>query len=190
MIRLPWARRSSRPILEMPLLEDYGLNVVLRVRAAGKSIPVHRGRTEEAAGRSLRSRRSSLVNPGNPTAMSLSPETLARIVELVVGDEASRPDAADRRRLWHIREGLPKPAGCTAAQHDRGLLPFEIFRLCPGWRLGVIAVHKDNIFDTALADLPEASPKAAGHAVWHIVADLKIDPVHRPDRRRQPRRGA
>src|SRR5947207_14545827 len=41
-----------------------------------------------------------------------------------------------------------------------GVYSYSKYVGCTGWRLGVIAIHEDNIFDMMIAKLPEADLKA------------------------------
>jgi aspartate 4-decarboxylase len=94
-----------------------------------------------------------LVNPSNPASFAMHRSTRQRIVDLV---RTQRPDliiltddvygtftegfrslAADLPRNTILVYSYSKHFGCT------------------GWRLGVIGVHRDNIFDDRLQTLPE-----------------------------------
>jgi aspartate 4-decarboxylase len=94
-----------------------------------------------------------LVNPSNPASFAMDPKTQARLVELV---KTRRPDliiltddvygtfapgfrslAADLPRNTILVYSYSKHFGCT------------------GWRLGVVGIHQDNIFDAHLKKLPE-----------------------------------
>ncbi len=94
-----------------------------------------------------------IVNPSNPASFAIHPDTQQRIVNLV---RTRRPDlivltddvygtftdgfrslAADLPRNTILVYSYSKHFGCT------------------GWRLGVVGVHQDNIFDDMLAKLPE-----------------------------------
>ena len=91
--------------------------------------------------------------------MALSKETIAKLTKLV---RTKRPDLMlltddvygtfvhDFRSL--LGE-LP--------QNTIGVYSYSKYFGCTGWRLGVIAVHEDNIFDNMIAKLPAASRKAA-----------------------------
>src|SRR5215212_1660772 len=93
-----------------------------------------------------------IVNPGNPTGMGMSRETIAKIVNLV---KTKRPDlmlltddvygtfVEDFRSL--LGE-LPR--------NTIGVYSYSKYFGCTGWRLGVIAIHQDNIFDEMIAKLP------------------------------------
>jgi aspartate 4-decarboxylase len=111
-----------------------------------------------------------LVNPSNPASYAIRPETQARLVDLV---RTRRPDlliltddvygtfiegfrslAADLPRNTILVYSYSKHFGCT------------------GWRLGVIALHQDNVLDERLAALPGAA-RAALRARY---ATLTTDP--------------
>jgi aspartate 4-decarboxylase len=99
-----------------------------------------------------------IVNPGNPSGMGMSRETIAMIVKLV---KTKRPDLMlltddvygtfvdDFRSL--LGE-LP--------HNTIGVYSYSKYFGCTGWRLGVIAIHEDNIFDKMIAKLPEQHVKA------------------------------
>jgi aspartate 4-decarboxylase len=99
-----------------------------------------------------------LVNPSNPASYAMHADTQHRIVELV---RNKRPDliiltddvygtfaegfrslAADLPRNTILVYSYSKHFGCT------------------GWRLGVVALHEDNVLDEALARLPVADRDA------------------------------
>ena len=68
-----------------------------------------------------------LVNPGNPSAIAL--ERGVDREDRRDPEEAARPDPADRRRLRHVRAGLPLAAGRVPAQHHRRLFLQQVLRL-------------------------------------------------------------
>ena len=94
-----------------------------------------------------------VVNPGNPTGVALSQETIAQNRE-AGEDQAARPDAPDRRRVRHFCPGFRSLLG-ELPQNTIGVYSYSKYFGCTGWRLGVIAVHEDNIFDKMIAKLPE-----------------------------------
>ena len=99
-----------------------------------------------------------IVNPANPSGMAMNRETIAKIVKLV---KTKRPDLMlltddvygtfvdDFRSL--LGE-LP--------QNTIGVYSYSKYFGCTGWRLGVIAIHEDNIFDKMIAKLPDEHVKA------------------------------
>ena len=144
------------PYLEMTHLEDYDLKVV-HVKAPQENRFQY---TDEEIKKleDPKIKAFFIVNPGNPTGMAMSKETIGMITKLV---KTKRPDLMlltddvygtfvdDFRSL--LGE-LP--------QNTFGVYSYSKYFGCTGWRLGVIAVHEDNIFDKMIAKLPDADVKA------------------------------
>ena len=137
------------PYLEMTHLEDYDFNVV-HIRAPQEN----RFQFTDAELKKLEDPKIKaffLVNPGNPTSMAISKETIAKIANLV---KTKRPDlmlltddvygtfVSDFRSL--LGE-LP--------HNTIGVYSYSKYFGATGWRLGVIAIHEDNIFDKKIAKL-------------------------------------
>jgi aspartate 4-decarboxylase len=135
------------PYLEMTHLEDYGLHVV-NIAAPQEN----RFQFTDAEIKKLEDPKIKaffLVNPGNPTGMALSRETIGKIVTLV---KTKRPDlmlltddvygtfVPDFRSL--LGE-LP--------HNTLGVYSYSKYFGCTGWRLGVIALHEDNMYDKMIA---------------------------------------
>jgi len=144
------------PYIEMPHLEDFALNVV-NIRAPQEN----RFQFTDAELKKLEDPKIKaffLVNPGNPTGAALSKEVIAKLANLV---KTKRPDLMlltddvygtfvnDFRSL--LGE-LP--------QNTIGVYSYSKYLGATGWRLGVIAIHEDNIFDKKIARLPDADLKA------------------------------
>ena len=144
------------PYLEMTHLEDYDLKMV-QIKAPQENRFQY---TDEEIKKleDPKIKAFFIVNPGNPIGMAMSKETIAKIATLV---KTKRPDLMlltddvygtfvdDFRSL--LGE-LP--------ENTIGVYSYSKYFGCTGWRLGVIAVHEDNIFDKMLAKLPEAQLKA------------------------------
>ena len=144
------------PYVEMTHLEDYALNMV-HIAAPQEN----RFQFTDAEIKKLEDPKIKaffVVNPGNPTGMAMNKETIAKIANLV---KTKRPDLMlltddvygtfvhDFRSL--LGE-LP--------QNTIGVYSYSKYFGCTGWRLGVIAIHEDNIFDKMIAKLPAADVKA------------------------------
>lgn len=145
------------PYIELPRLNDYGFQTVEINQSALTADGRHTWQYPDKEIAKLEDpqiRALFLVNPSNPASFAMHPETQQRIVDLV---RNKRPDliiltddvygtfaegfrslAADLPRNTILVYSFSKHFGCT------------------GWRLGVIALHQDNILDEALARLPEA----------------------------------
>ena len=144
------------PYVEMTHLEDYDLNLV-HIKAPQEN----RFQFTDEEIKKLEDPKIKaffIVNPGNPTGMALSKETIAKLTNLV---KTKRPDLMlltddvygtfvdDFRSL--LGE-LP--------QNTIGVYSYSKYFGCTGWRLGVIAIHEDNIFDRMIAKLPDADLEA------------------------------
>jgi aspartate 4-decarboxylase len=144
------------PYLEMTHLEDYDLKVV-HIAAPQEN----RFQFTDAEIKKLEDPKIKaffVVNPGNPTGMALSKETISKLTNLV---KNKRPDLMlltddvygtfvdDFRSL--LGE-LP--------QNTIGVYSYSKYFGATGWRLGVIAIHENNIFDKMIARLPDEHVKA------------------------------
>jgi len=143
------------PYFEMTHLEDYALNVV-NIHAPQEN----RFQFTDAELKKLEDPKVKaffVVNPGNPSGMAISKEVVGKLRDLV---KTKRPDLMlltddvygtfvnDFRSL--LGE-LP--------QNTIGVYSYSKYFGGTGWRLGVIAVHEDNIFDRMIEKLPDADLK-------------------------------
>jgi aspartate 4-decarboxylase len=155
------------PYLEMTHLEDYDLKVV-HIKAPQENRFQH---TDEELKKleDPKIKAFFVVNPGNPSGMGMSKETIAKIVKLV---KTKRPDLMlltddvygtfvnDFRSL--LGE-LP--------HNTIGVYSYSKYFGCTGWRLGTIAIHEDNIFDKMIAKLPDNHLKALDKRYGPIILE-------------------
>jgi aspartate 4-decarboxylase len=144
------------PYLEMTHLEDYDLNVVHVQAPQENRFQFTDAELEKLEDPQIKA--FFLVNPGNPTGVAISKETISKIAKLV---KTKRPDlmlltddvygtfVSDFRSL--LGE-LP--------QNTIGVYSYSKYFGATGWRLGVVAIHEDNIFDKKIAQLSDAILKA------------------------------
>jgi aspartate 4-decarboxylase len=135
------------PYVEMTHLEDYDLKVV-QIRAPQEN----RFQFTDEELKKLEDPKVKaffVVNPGNPSGMAIDRATLAKITNLV---KTKRPD------LMLLTDDVYG----TFVNDFRSLLgelPYNTIGVysyskyfgCTGWRLGVIAVHENNIYDDMIA---------------------------------------
>jgi aspartate 4-decarboxylase len=140
------------PYIEMTHLEDYALNVVT-IQAPQEN----RFQFTDAELKKLEDPKIKaffLVNPGNPTGVALSKETIGKIATLV---KTKRPDLM---LLTDDVYGTFVPGFRSLLgelpQNTIGVYSYSKYFGCTGWRLGVIAIHEDNIYDKMIAKLPPA----------------------------------
>jgi aspartate 4-decarboxylase len=140
------------PYIEMTHLEDYALNVVnIQAPQENRFQPTD---AEIARLEDPRIKAFFLVNPGNPTGVALSAETIGKIADLV---KTKRPDLM---LLTDDVYGTFVPGFRSLLgelpRNTIGVYSYSKYFGCTGWRLGVIAVHRDNIFDGMIAKLAAA----------------------------------
>jgi aspartate 4-decarboxylase len=99
-----------------------------------------------------------LVNPSNPPSHAMRASSLRRLVKLV---KTKRPD------LIIITDDVYgtfvpgfRSVMAELPQNTIGVYSYSKHFGCTGWRLGVVAVHQDNIFDRKMAALPAATRAA------------------------------
>jgi aspartate 4-decarboxylase len=99
-----------------------------------------------------------LVNPSNPPSVAMSRESMDKLVEIVqkknpgltiITDDVYGTFVNGFRSLMSV---LPR--------NTLGVYSFSKYFGCTGWRLGVICVNQDNIFDEKIAALPAVEKKA------------------------------
>ncbi len=141
------------PYLEMPHLEDYDLNVV--------NIKAEREDTYQFTAEDFKQLEDPkvkaffLVNPGNPTGIALDPNGIKLLVDLV---RTKRPDLIILTDDVYgtFVPGFRSLLGAIP-RNTIGVYSYSKYFGCTGWRLGVIALHQDNIIDEMIANLPEAT---------------------------------
>jgi aspartate 4-decarboxylase len=144
------------PYIEMTHLEDYALKVV-NIQAPQEN----RWQFTDAELKKLEDptiKAFFLVNPGNPSGVALSKDTIGKIATLV---KTKRPDLM---LLTDDVYGTFVPGFRSLLgelpRNTIGVYSYSKYFGCTGWRLGVIAIHEDNIFDQMIAKLPAADLKA------------------------------
>jgi aspartate 4-decarboxylase len=148
------------PYIELPRLRDYAFQTV-EVQQTAMADGRHTWQYTDAEIAKLADPRVKaffLVNPSNPASFAMDSATQQRIVDLV---RHKRPDLIV----------LTDDVYGTFADGFRSLaadLPHNTILVysyskhfgCTGWRLGVIALHQDNVLDAALGRLPQADHDA------------------------------
>jgi aspartate 4-decarboxylase len=93
------------------------------------------------------------VNPSNPPSVAMRPSSIERLANLV---KNKRPDliVVTDDVYGTFVPGF-RSLMAEIPQNTIGVYSFSKYFGCTGWRLGVVAIHQNNIFDTAIAKLPE-----------------------------------
>jgi aspartate 4-decarboxylase len=139
------------PYLELPHLEDYGLHIVgisARQEQRWQFTDADLAPLLDPAVKAF-----FVVNPGNPYAVALSRESIAAIGRVL----EKRPDLM---LLTDDVYGTFVPGFRSLLgefpRNTLGVYSYSKYFGCSGWRLGVIALHENNVFDERIAALPEA----------------------------------
>jgi len=156
------------PYIEIPKLEEFGLEQV-HIHAD----PHANWQYPDAELDKLRDPAVKIffcINPSNPASVKMDDRSLATVARLVA---ESRPDlfiltddvygtfADDFRSLF-----------ATCPNNTLLVYSFSKYFGATGWRLGVIGAHKDNIFDQALAELPEKTKASLDRRYGSLLPDV------------------
>ncbi|WP_206885323.1 bifunctional aspartate transaminase/aspartate 4-decarboxylase [Alicyclobacillus mali (ex Roth et al. 2021)] len=143
------------PYIEIPALRRYRFDVV-EIRATGRDAS---GETtwqypedelRKLADPSVRA--LFLVNPSNPPSVALSPENVETLVDIVRHHNPDLMIITDDVYGTFV-EGFRSLA---AELPENTLLVYSLSKHfgVTGWRLGVVALHRQNVFDKRLQHLP------------------------------------
>jgi aspartate 4-decarboxylase len=161
------------PYIEVAHLERFSFEVVPVEADDFHADGVHSWHYSKKQLEKLGDRRIKLavcVNPSNPPSVALDPTEIRTIVEtvkrqnpelMIVTDDVYGTFVTGFRSLM---AELPR--------NTIGVYSFSKNFGCTGWRLGVIAIHEDNVLDQAVARLP-ASWKKRLHKRY---APLSLEP--------------
>lgn len=139
------------PYIEIPELNDYQL-VELSIDADPGSRWQY-SKKELDKLRDPKVKAFFLVNPSNPPSVRMSDESLEYLAEIA----KERPDLiilTDDVYGTFADDFVSLFAMCP--KNTILVYSFSKYFGATGWRLGVIATHRDNVFDQKIAQLPEA----------------------------------
>jgi aspartate 4-decarboxylase len=142
------------PYLEMPHLEDYDLKIVTIETKQESRFQFDDSELKKLLDPEIKA--FFLVNPGNPSAVSLSEQTIAKIGAIL----KKRPDLIllTDDVYGTFVHGFRSLLGAFP-RNTIGVYSYSKYFGCTGWRLGVIAVHEDNVFDRLIAEHAEPVQK-------------------------------
>ena len=153
------------PYIEIPHFDRYAFKVV-NIDASTELRPdgTHSWQYADAEIDKLADKRIKaffLVNPSNPPSYAMRASSMKRLVRLV---KTKRPD------LIIITDDVYgtfvpgfRSLMAELPQNTIGVYSYSKHFGCTGWRLGVVAVHQNNIFDKMLAKLPAKDRAVLNH---------------------------
>jgi len=160
------------PYLEIPKLDRYAFDVVEIHADATDADGNHTWQYPDSELQKLADRDVKalyLVHPSNPPSVMMaqkSMRTLVAVIEkknpnlVIITDDVYGTFVNGFRSLMSV---LPK--------NTIGVYSFSKYFGCTGWRLGVIAVNQDNIFDERIAHLPATTKKALAERYESITLE-------------------
>jgi aspartate 4-decarboxylase len=152
------------PYLEIPRLDRYGYEIVeLYANAhADDGSPTWQfpdSEIDKLADPKVRA--LFVVNPSNPPSVMLAPATSARIADIIATTNPGLMVVTDDVYGTFV-QGF-RSLMATIPRNIIAVYSFSKYFGATGWRLGVIAVSQDNVFDAAIAALPEGDKEVLDH---------------------------
>ena len=139
------------PYIEIPVLNNFDLKPVLIYASEGPGWQVSDAELEKLKDPAIKA--LFMVNPMNPGAVSMNRETVQKIAAII---KTSRPD------LIVLTDTVYSPfvdefhdVIQAVPENCIGVFSFSKYVGVTGWRLGVIFVQHDNVFDKMIRKLPE-----------------------------------
>ncbi|QRY77452.1 bifunctional aspartate transaminase/aspartate 4-decarboxylase [Pseudomonas sp. PDNC002] len=157
------------PYFEIPLLDDYGLEVVYIEADPTLNWQYPRQELDKLKDPAIKI--FFVVNPSNPPSVRIDDESLAYIAGIVRQD---RPD------LFILTDDVYGTFAddftslfATCPRNTALVYSFSKYFGCTGWRLGTIAMHKDNILDERIASYSEALHAELNQRYASLVPDTR-----------------
>jgi aspartate 4-decarboxylase len=158
------------PYIEIPRLNDYELVELEVMQDENSDWQYPDSEIEKLADPAVKA--FFLVNPSNPTSVSMQQKSLDRITDLVKTRRKDLIILTDDVYGTFV-DGFKSLA--AAAPHNTILVySFSKYFGATGWRLGVIGIHQDNIFDKHIASLPAADREE----LYARYCTVELDPDH------------
>lgn len=144
------------PYIEMPQLDKYHFDVTY-VYGSGKDADGNpnyqypESELDKLGDKSVKA--FFVINPSNPTSVMIDAESRTYLVELVEKRNPSLMILTDNVYGTFV-EGFSSLMN-DLPQNTISVYSFSKYFGCTGWRLGVIAMYHDNIYDKMLSELPQ-----------------------------------
>ena len=148
------------PYVEIPHLARYNFDVV-EIKASGindegkhnwQYPPSEINKLADPAIKAL-----FLVNPSNPPSVAIRPESIKQLIKVVKNDNPNLIIISDDVYATFV-DGY-RSIMASLPFNTIGVYSFSKYFGVTGWRLGVVAVHQDNVCDKLLQQLPDDQVK-------------------------------
>lgn len=144
------------PYVEIPELARYDFEVV-EIKASGIDAEGNhtwqypRSEIEKLSDPSIKA--LFLVNPSNPPSVAIQPETIKQIMDVVKNQNPNLMILSDDVYSTFVDNYRSLMADLPF--NTIGVYSLSKYFGVTGWRLGVVAVHQNNVFDQRLKHLPD-----------------------------------
>ena len=169
------------PYLEIPALDEYDFETVHVQATVTTEDGVHLWQFPDSEIDKLRDpsiKALFCVNPTNPPSVRLAEGTLQRIADAVREDNPDLTIITDDVYGTFI-DGF-RSLLAVLPRNTIGVYSWSKYFGATGWRLGVVAVHEDNVFDERLAHLPQSDKDALARRYGSLT--LQPDAIRFIDR--------
>ncbi|MFT8590884.1 MAG: bifunctional aspartate transaminase/aspartate 4-decarboxylase [Acetobacter orientalis] len=155
------------PYIEIPQLEEYGLEVV-----AIQADPALDWQYPDSELEKLRDPAIKIffcVNPSNPPSVKMNDASLEKVAAIV----QERPDLMILTDDVYgtFADGF-RSLYAVCPRNTILVYSFSKYFGATGWRLGVIGMHKDNVLDIKLAQLPADTKQALDKRYASLTTDV------------------
>ncbi|MDP8237155.1 MAG: bifunctional aspartate transaminase/aspartate 4-decarboxylase [Candidatus Erginobacter occultus] len=157
------------PYIEIPPLNDYQLVEVEVEQDENDNWQYPAAELEKLADPSIKA--FFLVNPSNPTSVSMASESLEKIAELV---------KTRRKDLILLTDDVYgtfvngfKSLVAIAPKNTILVYSYSKYFGATGWRLGAIGIYRENVMDEMIAALPEEKKKL----LYERYRSISTDPA-------------
>lgn len=154
------------PYLEIPRLNDYELVELDIKQEEGTGWRYPESEIQKLADPAVKA--FFLVHPSNPTSVAMHPEALEAIGKI----------AKERDDLIILTDDVYgtfvngfRSLAAAAPYNTILVYSFSKYFGATGWRLGVIGIHQDNVFDKRIAALPASARKELDKRYSTVVKD-------------------
>lgn len=154
------------PYIEIPELNDYRLKTLALEATVDTCWQFTKDELDQLLDPKVKA--FFLVNPSNPPSVRLSDENL----EHIVGIAKKRPDLIILTDDVYgtFTDGFTS-IFAVCPRNTILVYSFSKYFGSTGWRLGVVATHKENLLDQAIAKLPEETLKELDERYKSIATD-------------------
>jgi aspartate 4-decarboxylase len=152
------------PYIEIPQLHKFGFDVV-EIHASG--VDAEGDHTWQYPQSELNKLKDTsvkalfLVNPSNPPSVAIQPESIQQLIHMVREENPELMIITDDVYSTFVDDFISLMA--ELPYNTIGVYSFSKYFGVTGWRLGVICVHDDNVFDERLKKLPHTTVEELNH---------------------------